>query len=47
MTTYFTLFTYFQMNRELQSLRRYIFQNIMKVMEGGEELLKVIKLLKI
>jgi hypothetical protein len=36
MTTYFTLFTYFQMYYELQSLRRYILQNIMKVMEGGE-----------
>jgi hypothetical protein len=47
MTTYFTLFTYFQMYCELQSLRRYILQNIMKVMQGGEELLKVIKLLRI
>jgi hypothetical protein len=47
MTTYFTFFTYFQMECELPSLPRYILQNIMKVMEGGEELLKVIKLLRI
>ncbi len=43
---YYTSFVY-QLLRQLQSLHLYILQNIMKVMEGGEELLKVIKLLRI
>ena len=47
MTTYFTLFNYFQMYCELQSLPRSTKYCIMTLMVGGEEVLKVIKLLRI